>query len=978
MKPLAPILRRNTSTLAYMVFTSVVLAFFNTNPNSAFALYGLCLGLLTLIGPDIIIFIARKRSRLYEWAYYSLTHISYWNTRPCVLVLGNKNSGKSQLLQNCSASLEHETAFNQKSTIFQSLWQNKSCYFIEKCCNSYSPVRSQMLMYYWQRLHLLITRYSNSSGIQGAVVVLSGHKLTHPESSNHFLELGEEIRAFHVQFPRAPIHLVLTHMDHIKGFFEVFQFEDQKSFEAPFGVFAKDAKALSLTKLLGNLYQKIEAQLITRIEAQRLTGSYDFTTLHNFRHSFNMLKTQCNECFQGPERTEIDFPVASIHLTCHSPHKFKLDESIQSFDESEPHDNHPHLNNNLSYHYFTKHLVEALVPYTWTFPRQLARLCAYCSLLLLLIPTLSLKTFTLLPSTMPKSSTAISELITIPQAIASLFKASSTSKSTLQANTASEPLLTAPSKDPNLTEPLPNSTTTQATGSQQALEEVKKACASITPSCIQHAATLSEALQTQAAQEPEIANSSVEELLLQLSDTLNLSQKESHNNQADALLHAAFTEPPTPSSPVEEQAQYLSTAVTVCKTTAQLHNHLAKKPDDSWSSTACYEHHIQELTHALAERTAAAAHSELAIDDRNLSSAILQIHHNTQRFSELEPKLTAHFTAHNTFVERLSKHANVSNFESIKINTKQQVEDIKTTLNELTSITLGLAASPIHTKALTRLLSQLSSQEIESNNAAPVQTTNTASMLKQSFHTLLLHTTSERINSDWKQYYAAFEKLRPYYPFQANAEAQNIEEFHAFFAANSPVQQFLQDCILPLTHLTDNETLIQWNYLNGSPLFIGNSALDFIMTYQMIQHMFYSESSASTPMLEGELSVAHSSGDIDKVLLSLDNIDHEIPAHGPNALTLRWPNYHKVQLKALGKDQKAHILYQKTGPWALLHMLQILNNSKDAQSPHTLALSSTLDNLQVNLTFETKAFTVPLTHDIISRFTVPENLLVTE
>ena len=207
-----------------------------------------------------------------------------------ILVLGNKASGKSALL-NYSGALRCSEPLRLDNTIVsQQWWQQDSSYYLECSCITntnltYNAHTSKLSEYFRHLIYGLGWRYQYPS-FDGVIVTLSANTLyTNKEHlAPYIANLYNQISAFHQLSPKTRFYVVITHLDKLPGFEGFFSFLDADDFDKILGFVLQDYSRKNLEKKLGQFTHEIENYLLYALEKKPMSSTtQDVRKLHQFQ-----------------------------------------------------------------------------------------------------------------------------------------------------------------------------------------------------------------------------------------------------------------------------------------------------------------------------------------------------------------------------------------------------------------------------------------------------------------------------------------------------------------------------------------------------------------------------------------------------------------------------------------------------------------------------------------------------------------------
>ncbi|MEC8460748.1 MAG: type VI secretion protein IcmF/TssM N-terminal domain-containing protein [Pseudomonadota bacterium] len=914
---------------------------------------------------------------IYLWALRSAKNLNITCPKPVYLLLGLKGCGKTTLMNNAGANCITRNQPLADTQHKQTCWQSQEAYFIEKTCSAAIQPHNRELPSYWKYLHHILTHSSRSFGMQGCVVVIAADILfskSQSKAQHEFDLLNTELNHFLEHFKSKPLHLIITKVDHLEGFYDVFQSTDQSFYENPFGIHIKQSSRASLDTLLTKLSHKIENLIIEQLELKRLIdGQLNFEKLHQFKELFHKLKNQLTQRIQNNTLTKPLF--RSIHLTCHSPDKYEIEQDIMAFTESSLPHNNALSNNNQGHRFFIAHLIANLIPTHIVIPNRLLSSIA-----------LILASVNILFMPLPMEFTPLKSIPTWPTpSVVPYVSSTQVKKDTIKSHIDTTQPSTKPLFNPRMLEARNTVSRSNPVAKKQisnlalSIQELNKitTCDLEQYDCVSRVDAILSMIngQTKIPTKKLLAlnlheQKIINHVLINNPDAAEdikrhiLSRIQRSIEKTWLQYMSSLPKPATSDSILSTTSNYNQILTRACKAI----NNLKSITHPGHTMADCIQgEHATKVSHEyLLSRTL----DHLLITPLNINAFHKTIRYHKKHLPQLVKAIQKSLDQEQTILDNSGLPKNVT--DSIRSSLQQLKTVEERTLDDYINIILK-ATESLDSKAAPnhQITAKILAKLIEHQSQNPfIQILN---------HTNISHLKTQHLlnlNQEWSTHIMpVFSKnLLNHFPFNPQGVDSDLNTFTNFFRPNSKLDLFFQQYILPFTQRKHHDSPMTWKQYHGKNLFAHETPLNLLMITELIQKIYFSKSDDHPLWFEGTIYATSKSQDIDHLLMTINHIDHPIPDRSTNGLHLKWPLADSIQIKAKLKDGTVQTLHDSKGPWALIKLLQQLSNSPQIPNDH-YELNLHRNHLDAQLAFDTQSKVTPIINSISESF-LPVNPLL--
>lgn len=943
-----------------------------------------CIGVWLLRGLVFHVFcFINQQKTLYLWALHTFTRLQhcYPTTRlsniqqrfqtKFFLVIGNKQSGKSTLLQQFGAE-ENQSGFEyqQKGVMAHSVWKYKQHTLLETTCLMPNNDESHATQtQYWKNLLRLNQWHLNHQGFNAIMVVLSipnivNENKLHPTQSID--SLRSQVQNIGNQSPQTPLFLILTGLDQLPGFQTFFKNIDNEDSTRPLGFVVPQslATAIDVQEELDNVTNDIEAFLVYQLEKVIHGEKNDVEKMHHFHEAFKALMPKIIQILYGI-KTHLKNPVSGMFFTSRTEHHTQDNRNAM----------HPSALTNFytqkRQSYFSKQILQTIDENTtWKASRQLQQ----C--LLLLIGFLACH----------------NSNISLNQQLVSPVKAQVNRLFNSQASTVQ--------KAPPVLQQTTNSSSPKTVPEDKLWDQLKQAINGKITDCfsaktvhcqaasllatLKKSTSISNEMLTQitgitsehnpSVQPIKITDSrhhDIEKLIKKLQPAHPIYQEKSLSMSMVNLVNPNFRKQPH----IEQLRSIESTVLTVCQDLKAIEPLLSIEKQ-------ALENCQQRLTQlasdqALAdimqqyEQTVKTYHAEES-PERFLKK-IHYLRENTNLINDSMAAIVSESKQIQAYKKNISSeqwHAwtDVQN-QINQFDAQQYKKTLETVFTLASNIMSNTNPDMMALQTLEKFIEQDTPWHVSWDQIDPI-----SKDCITSFEKVLINQVGAFLDNTWeKSVWTPYQdRLQNNYPFNSKSTTYvDIETFSEFFSTTGIINHYINKHLLNLIDNSENSEP-RWKSIHGQPLPFNHDIISFIMGTHVIQKMYFS-SQSPTPWFEGMLHYRHASDTLKAIKVTQDGQSQTLSPTQKNPVHIKWPYANESFSVSIELSNGQSVVMQtEQGPWSMIQFLSKSTQQKGSGKKHILKLQQYQHQLE--LEFETASKISPLSADISRIFTVPKSI----
>ena len=914
---------------------------------------------------------------------------STWGQRKFFLVVGNKQSGKSTLLSQTKA-IEKQLPFEyqKKGLITHSVWTEQNNILLETTClMPYNHETNRILKGYWRDLSRICKWQNTCQGFNGIVLVLSlqsilSEKQSHPTQSIDALRC--QLKNICHASPHTPIHLVVTGIDQIEGFYTFFKYIDKDDVQKPLGFILPPAQQYNgdIQGELDKVANDIEMYLIYMLEKVIQGAQNDVEKMHIFHESFKALKPRIVQILYSL-KTQIANPVSSIFFT-----SFNNQETPIATSEPQ-HAYHSDLHKS----YFSENVLKTIAESIHWQPSKKHQ--QYALLMLALIAW-------------PQSQISMSDhfISPIQKQLELFFDATKTTEKTtiIRTNVTPKPI----KKEISIINPtdIPTQTTSK---NKNVIPVVLKESLwdNLKPnidakvnqchlfknrSCLNLSLLLSH-LQTHKKLTQRTLNEFNK--LIDFPATSKLSQDEhvyhlTDDNNIEVNFFLKKLQKPLQTTSDYSIARDLISLIDSNYQEYNLEKRIAQsKPI---ITKACDI--MQNLSPALPaslpknkdtcqtwlnrQMISRDIHQHLKQIEKNLDH-----YHQSPSFEDFFRKVQYLKDNSNTVTQSIQKmQQDLSHFEpymsAMDTSTQHHFQGLSQKLEQFNSQNYNKTLVYIYNEGKEIIQSkqqglaalQALEMMLDQKSTIAQETDQLSRNCIETYEKMTIKMAGQYLNDMWiNMILTPYAGMKDLYPFNVNSTKHvNIEDFHEFFSPQGHILSFYNKYLHNITVMEPGSGA-RWKTLHGKNLPFDKTMTSFIMAANIVQKMYYPNQSQE-PWFEGILRYRHASKNIKRIHIIQDHSQQTINPQQTAPIHIKWPHAQdKFAVSVLLNNGETVVLAQENGPWSMINFLDKATKGSTSKKNRILKFSH-YENT-VELEFESQNNVTPLSATLDSFFQLP-------
>lgn len=939
----------------------------------------------------------RQQSTLHLWALHTasrLQNIKYsaennflpaWSQRKYFLVVGNKQSGKSTLLNQAQA-IEKQLPFEyqQKGLITHSIWTTNSSMLLETTClMPHNQETDHILKQYWRDLMRICKWQNTDVGFNGVILVLSlqnilSEKQAHPTQSTEALRC--QLKNICQSSPHMPIHLVITGLDQLEGFYTFFKYIDKDDTQKPLGFILSPTQQLhgDIQGELDKVANDIEMYLIYMLEKVIQGAQNDVEKMHTFHDAFKALKPRIVQVLYSL-KIQVSNPISSIFFTSYNNLDTPLTHSQHQYDQHKS--------------YFSENVIKTINDTTtWQPSRKLQQ----CALFVLILTAWYQSEISLTQHIIAPIQTQIEHFFNIdkPNEKTIIVRKKPTPKPAAPEMAILNPHdIPATSPETNQA-PLAVLTTSAWDNLKPGIDAKVSQCHPFKDrSCL----NLSLLLAHVHAQK-KLTQRSLNEFdkLVNIGSKPVLDHQTYHLTEDNRIEVDFFIQKLQKSLEKKSELNIARDLLNLIDTNyvdANLEQRLTQS--DTSITKACGI--MQNLKTALPTSLPKDIPSCQAWITKNtvgkdLNQHITQIdkmlthYHQSQSFGDFFKKIqylkenTA--TVHRSIIQM---QKDLSLFEpyimSMDPTVQQRYHDLALALKQFSPDVYNKVLLQVYAQskevmqskqqglAALQILDSMIDKETKLNSQLDQLSLN----CKQTFESLIIDLAGQYLNKMWQQMiYIPYQNMKDLYPFNAQSNKHvNLDDFHDFFSTDGRISSFNNKYLFNLTSVTKGNGS-SWKKLHNKALPFEKNITSFLMATNIVQKMYY-PNQATELWFEGILRYRHASKGIKRIHIVQDQSQQTLNPQQTTPIHIKWPHAQdKFALSVTLENGENVVLAQENGPWSMLRFLDKFTNGSTSKK-HRILKFSHYDHA-VELEFESQNSVTPLSATLESFLQVPTAL----
>ena len=940
-----------------------------------------------------------KHAKAHTWLHRLLS-----KSAKLYLVLGNRQSGKSTMLQN-AGSFCHDKGFQfqDKGIIFHQWWHNAQYICLETSALSSQEIESNSFQKYMQHLFQSIQWKYQANGYSGIIVNVSCQSLLN-DKNQHLNQkttyLQKQLEGIASFAPSVPVFVVITFFDIIPNFKTFFHDFEHQDFDKPFGFTTKKGYSLikNLKKQLQNITEALEEHLIQTIEKYPHHVHADMhEKIHAFQYTIYNLQPKILHCIEEINES-CPNPIKGVLYTCQ--HIDKKDVSNQKNPSNLP----SLIELNTPKAFFSKNILHAINQCTKRSPSRKNQLLG-CLVILAYLLSLLGHDKTPLLHTLPHG---IYEQLTIAPSSENLYKKDQSTVtlfpfhmmgnellpdilteelSVLNNPNHVYPTIIHESIWPRLQAELQSYQKSLPADQEENILALQIFYAMLTGRVSQNKVFMHEWISTQLSQYDEIFSVESEQqlqdiveqgLVLKPQDTFWIQQKpystHSDFDQINIIQQVLTSNITLNQETGLEEVIPVAIACQVKDAFPQLFGNWQAFENSSTCTTAYPIHKSQAQLSINIEKIKNMLHWDS--HDRDLSQF-------RKKLVYLEQNILEHLDNLQTFSQKVA----------LSIRGDEALTEAHETL--LTNIA---NIDPLETKSiLKRMIQVLSNITVTTHNQQSEVLTWVQSIAKEpsqakilkpnvdtnifikdqlhQFWKAIIANATIELNEKWQNTMVKLyqHEVSNHFPFSKGYTARDTdaEIFHALFSPDGKMSVFFDNYLGSFIEDDANDGL-QWTSIAGYKLPLSDHVLHMIMTHKVLQKMYYGNQS-DTPLMQGNLQFNNASPDIRKVTLRQGHQNQSFTRERPLSIPINWPIHDaSITLEAELENGDIVTFAVESGYWNSIKLLRkhIHQNISD----HHKNLRFQHDNTYLELSLHLDQALNPFTEDIAENFHIPTKI----